>query len=348
MRYVVCLFLSMLLSNLVSAQEADEFRLIQAQADVPKITVWANLPANTVIEKEQFKVSVGEHPAKVFDVEKFRKTGEGVGYIFLVDVSKNLRSRQLVQIKRTLHHWLDGMGRNDKAALITFGHESQHELEFTGDYFKLSNAIGMLAVKDMETSLAHGLIEAIGLGRSRRADLPDRRAIVVLSDGIDNGSVEASMDDVLRQTREYRIPIYSIAFVLEPINDLKREGVDRLAKLSEESGGYFIQADPNHLDRAYRKQQQRILGAYRLTLDCPDCKVSTALHRVDVTWSDGQRVLNDSLDMRLPARYALSRSHPRDSASTSEDGWRILVFGIGLLVFLVGLVWLYRNRLEAR
>ena len=142
MRYV-CLFLLGLLSGGVRAQQADDFRLIQAMADLPTITIWANLP-DTDIDKEQFSVQVGPYPAKVFGIDSFHETGEGVGYIFLVDVSRNLRSRQLVQIKRTLHHWLDGMAKKDRAALITFGHDTQHELAFTDNYFKLQN-VGRLS-----------------------------------------------------------------------------------------------------------------------------------------------------------------------------------------------------------
>ena len=142
------------------------------------------------------------------------------------------------------------------------------------------------------------------------------------------------------------MPIYSIAYVSEPINDLKREGLDRLAKLSKESGGYFIQADPYHLDRAYQQQQRRIVKAYRLRIDCPDCTVSTALHRVDVTWSDGKQTRSDSLEMRLPAKYSPSRKHPREGGSDTNGGWGIFVFATGLLVFLVGLVWVYRQRLS--
>ena len=342
MRYV-CLFLLGLLPVLIQAQGVDDLRLIQAQADVPTLTVWANLP-NTQLEREQFSVSVGEYPAKVFGIDRFRQTGEGVGYIFLVDVSKSLRSRQLVQIKRALHHWLEDMRESDRAALITFGHAVQHDLHFTNDHFTLNNAINMLAITDMETSLYHGILEAISIGRSRAPDLPTRRAIVVLSDGIDDSVAGVSLEDVVRQIREYRIPIYSIGFASEPINDRKREGMKVLSTLSRESGGYFVQGDVRRLDSAYEEQHERITEAYRLRIDCPDCVADGKLQHLSVTWTDGQRTLSDGLDMRLLPKHEFSQE--RHHVNTNQDaGWSILIFASGLVLFLAGLLWLYRHRL---
>lgn len=344
MRYFA-VFLLGLVCGLARAQEVDDLRLIQAHVHLPSLQLWLNLPADTPIEREQFNVSVGQHPAKVYAIEPFLKTKEGVGYIFLVDISKSLKSRQLVQIKRSLHRWLEGMGPYDQAALITFGHEVTHSQEFTTDRFRLDNAIGLLAAMDMETSLYHGLLEAISLGRTQAPGLPSRRAIVVLSDGIDDSLDGVSVEEVFKQTNEYRVPIYSIGFAVPPINDAKREGLKVLGMLSRQSGGYFVQADPEHLDNAYEKQHQLITQAYRLRIDCPDCVADGQLQHIDLTWSDGQRTLNDGFDMRvLPQKAAAG--HPHTPPPAEQDaGWSVLIFAVAVLAFFVGLALVYRQRL---
>lgn len=342
MHYVYLLLLA-LLSESVLAQGDDDLRLIQAQSDVPTLTVWANLPNGDGIERSQFEASVDEHVAKVFDTDQFRQTGEGVGYIFLVDVSKALRSRQLVQIKRALHYWLEDMGEKDRAALIAFGHDVQHELAFTNDYFKLSNAIGMLAITEMETSLSHGLLEAIGLGQQEQYGLPTRRAIVVFSNGVDHKMGNVSIDKVFKQLQKKRVPIYTIGFAAEPINERKREGLELLDTLARESGGYFVYADPRHLDSAYEQQHQRITEAYRLRLDCAECSNDNHFHQLKLSWSDGQHSLNDTMEIRLVPKPSYRESH--QSPSDDEKGWSGFIFATGLLAFLVGLLWIFRNRL---
>ncbi|MGY6277084.1 vWA domain-containing protein [Methylomonas sp. MgM2] len=340
----VWFFLLGLLAPVAQAEEGNDLRILQVQADLPTLTLWANLPSNEPIERNQLNVSLGDHPAKVFGIDHFRQTGEGIGYIFLVDISRSLRSRQLVQIKRALHHWIAGMNAKDRASLVTFGHEMRHDFQFTHNRFKLTNAINMLAITDAETSLYHGLLEAINVGRSRQPNLPIRRAIILLSDGIGDGPEGTSLDDVIRQIREYRVPIYSIGFVTEPLTERKRKGLEVLNLLSSESGGYFIQADINRLDRAYQQQYERITQAYRLRIDCPDCVADGKLHHVHLTWNDGRRTLSDDLDIRLTTRQ--ETSHPRrHSDSNNDGGWAIFIFAIGLLAFFLALLWLYRDRL---
>lgn len=342
MRYVTVLFLGIIVCGFARAQDAGDLRLIQALANPPGLDIWLNLPAGAEKNREQFTVSVGPHPAKVIAIDPFQNTGEGVGYIFLVDISKSLHSRQLVQIKRSLRHWLEGMTPHDQAALITFGHQVNHAQEYTTDRFKLNNAIDMLAATDMETSLYQGLLEAINLGRGQEPGLPSRRAIVVLSDGIDDSLAGVSVDEVFKQSREYRVPIYSIGFTPPPINEEKRDGLKVLGMLSRQSGGHFVQAHPEQLDVAYQKQQQLIAQAYRLRLDCAACVADGQMQHISLTWSDGQKTLNDGLDMRLlPARSG----GKQQSAAQPAAGWPILPFAIAVPAFLLGLMLVYRQRL---
>lgn len=340
---IVYLFLCCLFASMAYAQETNDLRLIQAEANLPTLHLWANLPVADGIEPEQFSVSIGSNSAKVFGVNSFAETNEGVGYIFLVDISKSLNSRQLVHIKRALRRWLENMGEHDQAALITFGHGVNESVEFTTDYFRLNNAINLLAITDMETSLYHGLLEAISLGRRHTDNLPLRRAIVMLSDGIDDSVSGVQEREVFRQSQEYRVPIYSIGFALPPINDRKREGLRVLSVLSRQTGGYFIQVDGSQIDRAYQLLHQQIIQAYRLRIDCPNCVADGQLQHIDVTWSNGQRSLNDSMEMRLLPKSKVNKPHAVEE--DVEQSWTILILAIGILIFLLGFVFVIRQRL---
>jgi hypothetical protein len=344
----IALWAFALLCNLAQAQAVDDLRLIQVQANLPSLYLWLNLETDTPIEREQFSVSIGSHEAKVFGIDQSEATQEGVGYVFLVDISKSLKSRQLVQIKRALHRWLAGMREHDQAALITFGHEVTHSQEFTTDRFRLDNAIGLLAATDMETSLYQALLEAINVGRSRAPGLPARRAIVLLSDGIDDSLRGASLNDVLRQNTEYRVPIYSIGFAAEPVTERKREGLRVLATLSRQSGGYFVQAGPSQLDDAYEYQNRLISQAYKLRVDCPECEADGQLQHINLTWSDGQQTLNDGMDFRLLPKSATHAAPQAATASTTrpDAGWSFFILTVGMLAFLLALLMIYRLRLS--
>lgn len=98
------LILLLWFSGLINAQSIEDFALIQAQADLPVITLWLNLPPASVIKPEQFSVSVGSKPTSILSVDGYKQTGEGVAYIFLVDISKSLQAQQFQHIKQALQH----------------------------------------------------------------------------------------------------------------------------------------------------------------------------------------------------------------------------------------------------
>ncbi|QPK63488.1 VWA domain-containing protein [Methylomonas sp. LL1] len=340
----VCLLLLLLWTGWSRAGETGDLRLIQAQADLPVIALWLNLPAAALLEPEQFSISVGANPAKVTAIDTFRQTGEGVAYIFLVDISKSIKSRQFEQIKSALRGWLDGMGEQDRGALISFGREVKQQLDFTGDRDALNNAIDSLAATDMETGLYRGLLEGISLGRRQNQDLPARRAIVVLSDGIDDSLKGVAVDEVFKQSQEYRVPIYSIGFTSQPFSESKREGLRVLSRLSRQSGGYFVQAESAQLNDAYQQLQQSITQAYRLRLDCPDCRADGQLHRINVTWSDGQQTLSDGFDLRLLPKSTVGKPLTADGKITGMPE-QLLILAVAAIALMVGMLLIYRQRL---
>ncbi|OAI17623.1 hypothetical protein A1359_05890 [Methylomonas lenta] len=340
----VYLFLLVLVVGLAEAEEFDDLRLIQAQADLPAITLWLNLPTSSVLKPEQFSISIGKQPAMVTAIESSQQTGEGVAYIFLVDISKSLSPHQFEQIKTALQRWLDGMGEQDQAALLTFGRDVKQNLAFTANHDKLNQAIDNLAATDMETSLYRGLLEAINLGRRQADNLPARRAIVILSDGIDDSLSGVTEDEVFKQSQEYRVPIYSIGFATSPVNDTKRQGLKVLGMLARQSGGYFVQAQAAELDSAYAQQQQQIMQAYRLQLNCSGCQSDGQLYRLSLSWNDGQQTLSDGFDMRLLPKSSTNKPK-MVKQDTQGIPMQLIIFPIGFLAFIVGLVLVYRQRL---
>lgn len=331
------------LSLNVFAADVGDLRLIQARAELPRIDLWLELPEGTVLTANQFNISVGSHPVDISSINSFNQTGEGISYIFLVDVSKSLNPQQFTQIKQALAHWLDGMTPKDRAAVISFGSEVKEWVAFTDDRDKLDKIIAQLAAEDKETSLFRGLLDAIALGRQENPALPSRRAIVVLSDGIDDSVNGVSFEEVIKQTDEFRVPIHSIGFAMPPLNDTKRNGLKVLGMLARQSGGHFVQAEAGQLDVAYERQFQQITQAYRLRLDCPNCVADGQSYRLNLTWNDGQHSYSDGLDLRLLPR---SQAPAEAVAGLPLDNTWLQIYVISLAALVIGilLLWLYRRR----
>lgn len=324
------------------AADMADLHLIQARAELPVIDLWLDLPQTGLLKADQFNISIGSHRANILAIDSFKQTGQGIGYVLLVDISKSLTVQQFSQIKTALAHWLDGMTPQDRVALISVGKDVKQILPFTDDRAKLDSAIAQLNATDLETNLFRGLLDAIALGRQEHPNLPVRRAIVVLSDGIDDSVNGVSLDEVLKQNAEYRVPIHSIGFAAPPLNDGKRQGLKVLGMLARQSGGHFVQAEAGHLDIAYESQFEVINRPYRLRLECPECVADGQSYRLNLSWQDGQRSLSDGLDLRLLPRAESAKNPVEIELPTS---WQQIYF-ISLVTLVIGilLLWLYRRR----
>ncbi len=341
---VVSLFLLSLIMGWVQAETFEGLRLIQAQADMPNIELWLNLPDSSSVKPEQFSLSVGAEPARLLALDSFRQTEEGVAFIFLVDVSKSLHAQQFEQIKRALHQWVIGMRKQDTAALMTVGREVETILGFTSDQPRLMQSIDALGATDQETSLYRGVLAAAQMGRLQAKNLPARRAIILLSDGMDDAISGVTVDEVLKQSQEYRIPLYSIGFAVPPLSESKRQGLKVLSILSRQSGGFFVQAEADQLENAYQQLYRDIMQSYRLMIDCAACQANGQLMRLNVAWNDGQHILNEGLDIRLlpePAASQTASSLPVSSGMPLQ----LLVGLLAFIAFLTGLILIYRQRL---
>lgn len=336
----------MLMINTAVAQESDGLRLIQARVDGQRIEAWLDMPTARLLDAAQFSATVGAVEAQVTTITDVATSDDGVAYVFLVDISRSLSTKQFAQIQDALRQWIQSMGERDRAAVLTIGKTVVKRSDFTADRDRLLTTIDGLAPVDLETSFYQGVLEAISLGRRQDDGLPARRAIVVLSDGIDDSVAGATLDEVFRQSREFRVPIYSIGFAASPINDAKRQGLKTLGTLARQSGGYFVQANAGAIDEAYRRQREHIRSAYRVAIACPDCVVDGQLARLNLVWRDGQTLLNDGLDIRLLADSASRR------AGGDEVSERVPPYLMGLaaavLLLLVAKVWLVWDRLRSR
>ena len=89
------------------AYSQTQVRLSQVYVDLPRVKAYIEVldETNVVVDSlgtDQVTASVGTTPAKTLSVTPFRESGEGVAYIFLIDVSKSLRSAQFAVLQKAL------------------------------------------------------------------------------------------------------------------------------------------------------------------------------------------------------------------------------------------------------
>ena len=125
----------------------------------------------------------------------------------LIDVSLSTKNK-LDEIKRTAKDFVKLLQPRDKVLVVAFDDQVRFVGDFTGDQKVLETNI-----KKLKTGYRTRLYDAIALTITEKFNkLPGRKAIVVLSDGVDSGSKIATSESVLEMLARNSVIAYSVRY----------------------------------------------------------------------------------------------------------------------------------------
>jgi Mg-chelatase subunit ChlD len=322
-------------------------RLSQAHATQPTMVVYVDARRDDGrpalgLRANQLAATVGSQIVPVTGVHPFDSAGAGVGYIFLVDVSKSLPPSQFAEVKTAMRSWVTSLAPGDRGAVLTVGDSVRVVTDFTADRDTLAAAVDPLQLSDNQTRLFEGLTRAAEIGRTVDPQLPARRVIVVLSDGLDDVFGGMSEAEVLERLRTDHVPIYAIGLYRPPRTKEKEQGLRVLGNLARASGGALERVDARPLAEIYDAMRRRTREVLAVDISCQQCPWDGGLHRLQITARVGTRVLTDGLDVRLLPEPTPA---PPPPAPVTSPRWAPVagLAAAALLALLAG--WaLYRKR----
>lgn len=242
----------------------------------------------TNLRRNEFYVREDGRPQAIQHFSEGRESPARV--LLLVDASGSMvttpKSSSPIMAARQLLYALDP---NDQIALAGFDHHYFGVVAFTTDHAQILR--GFSEVKPFGTTALH---DALGRAASDLATHGEgRRAVVVMTDGVDTASQE-SAEAVIARSRALDVPIYAIS-VVSPIDDPESErftgqprpaaatlGSRLLARYAAMSGGAaFVVSDFAGLKQATDTIVGELKHQYRLGYDPPPGP--TGFRRVEVT-----------------------------------------------------------------
>ena len=223
------------------------------------------------LSREDFQIVEGGVPRKILD---FRADADGpVKVALLLDISGSMRvGSRAAEARQAAMHVFAGLRSSDHAAVFTFDTGLDQVSGFTSDRAQLEAALDTAQKPYGQTSLydATARIARVVAEESRSVNgLPQRAAVVVITDGIDTRS-QLTAEQVAGIASEIDVPVYILA-VLAKIDDPRErtEGEEeegdgipasRLQELAQRTGGgLFMSSAPAHASVAARE----ILGELR-------------------------------------------------------------------------------------
>lgn len=217
----------------------------QIVQDGKKVNLYISLPEGMdvrdagLLATSTFTVWVnGETELVPQEAAVFSALDEGTCYVFAVDISKSLTEDEMQQIQSAMTSFVDALGSDDRMQIITAGEGAEALLNKpVSNKTKLKEAVAQSVQRTADyTYLYQAIYDALET-RSRSADtLPERMAVVVITDGKDTSDGGVSSEGLKEELLEERIPLYVIG-VKGSDSSASLEEVRTLAELS---GGCVI------------------------------------------------------------------------------------------------------------
>ncbi|MCG6551301.1 MAG: VWA domain-containing protein [Candidatus Magnetominusculus sp. LBB02] len=351
---VIWLALILAMASPLYCAEIDSFRVEQAVVELPNIKVYAEMSGakadadDNATGNIQIAASLGAVQTKTEGIRQFTQSGEGIGYVFLVDISKSLNHQQFEHMRQAISGIVGNMARKDMAAIITFGKDVKVVCDYTADRNELKSKINALKPIDDLTQLHRGLTRAAEMGRRKDATLPARKVIITLSDGEDDFAGGLTKDEVIDALKVDRVPIYAIGFYNPPSSPKKDEHLKTLGEFARRSGGELIRGNDLPYSEIYSVLNDRIRNSYIISLTCASCASDGQVYRLELTRGS----ISDGMDVRVlasrakeakpsPTPTAAPVVTPAAQASTSQ---MYLLAGVTILAALLVIILMRRLR----
>jgi Ca-activated chloride channel homolog len=186
--------------------------------------------------------------------------------LLVLDVSGSmLQAGKLQGAKDAASAYINQMRPGDQAGLLIFNTQVKYVQPLTADHQALDAAI-----KNLNAGDDTAMYDALDQGTQILKDVPGRKAIIVLTDGMDNVS-KTSPDQVIKAIGPNGLSISTIGLG-DPKKSGGNSGLDEagLRTLSERAGGIYSYAnDPSALQGLYQRYARALQSEYRLTYTSP-------------------------------------------------------------------------------
>jgi VWFA-related protein len=226
------------------------------------------------LSREDFTVIEGGERRPIIG---FNQEANGpVRVAVLFDISGSMRvGSKAVDAKQAARHLFSSLQTGDEAAMFAFDTQLDRVTGFTRDFKGLEGKVDHIEQPFGQTSLYDAIAETakvVAATASSEGRIPQRTAIVVLTDGIDTKS-RLTAPEVSAIASSIDVPVYIIA-VMSPVDDPRNldygtgamsSGLTDLARWT--GGDIFIAISPAHTSVAARQIVGEMRHQYMLAFE---------------------------------------------------------------------------------
>jgi VWFA-related protein len=201
--------------------DVDSFPVVKCHFS---ITDQAFLPIRMLVKSN---LGVSEQSINIPDFQLMSRSDYGAISVALVtDRSGSMMGQKLRDAKSAAIDFVNQLSPIDQAALVSFSNSSTLNQNFTSDKSSLITAINSLRADG-----ATALFDAMFMAIDQVKDKPGIKALLALSDGLDNRSTKTP-SDIINYANQYGVNIYTIG--------LGAESEPTMSMIARQTGGQFF------------------------------------------------------------------------------------------------------------
>jgi VWFA-related protein len=183
--------------------------------------------------------------SKIEKVDSLEAAQTGASIVIVVQASGAMMGIQ-EDIKKAVAAFVNGLGEKDQVAVVDYGETAEIVAPFSEEKGDVAGKAAKITFTGRSFLLHDGLAQAIQLYAAAASPgkggtptlLPAPKAIIVISDGRDNGSA-TDVEKVISDANKRRIPIHAVAH-----SELDQDSLANLEMIARRTGGTYRPA-PN-------------------------------------------------------------------------------------------------------
>lgn len=218
-------------------------------------------------------------------------------YVALMIDSSGSTHFQLEEMQNAAIAFVEALRPQDRVMVVSFDNETHFDSDFTEDRVRLRQSI----LQPHEEGGRTRLYDALQLVNERLSLVNGRKAAVLFTDGVDNGSIQADSDSNYKTIEKSDVVVYAIQYdtrkdgpvdrihvPLPPgyasFNELYSRAVNYLLRLTARGGGRVYNADTvMGLKQAFDQIAHELPRQYTLCYYPANVMRDDSYHRIRVT-----------------------------------------------------------------
>ena len=239
-----------------------------------------------------FEDSVRNH---VLTVQTLAESENQVAIMIAVDASGSMVGKPIDSVRSAIKSFADQLSENDWVGVLAFHDEVEIIFPFTTNMDTVKALSDSIKAIGRSTELHYGVVKALEL-LNGDASLPNNKALIVLSDGKDEGTAYSD-DDAIEKAREYGIPIFSIGYHTKA----EKKYLRVLERMADKTGGQYNDAPSiKDINEVYNAVFEQIQAQQTICFTASVFEADSMDHTIYVNVATDKGVGNTSMVFQSP------------------------------------------------